>query len=268
MNRLALGLMTLVAVAGLVPAAVAQDWNIQLVDDAGDVGYDSQIAVLSTGVPYIAYATSTGNFMLAWWVAQGGESGWSFANLGSATAGRAKEMLVDAQDRLHLAWCYSNNTYYGIYNPVTQTWVLGPETVAFGLYAAHVDLALWPNAGNLVPIVLASGDSNSLVKIAKRDMGTGTWAVETCSGTYTTDGAASVAVGTDGGLHVSFYERAGANLVYAAKPAGGSTWMFQTIDTGGTVGQYSSMVVDDAGDIYIAYYDATNGDLKFASATP
>ncbi len=268
MHRLTRNALVLITVIGLAPLAVAQDWNIQLVDDAGDVGYDSQVAVLSTGIPYIAYVANGVTLTLAWWVEQGGQSGWNFANLGNATPGRTKEMLVDAQDRLHLAWSHGNNSYYGIYSAATQSWILGPEAVNFGLSYPHIDLALWPDAGNLIPIMLGCGDAGSAVKIAKRDPGTGTWAIETCSGSFQANGSSSVAVGADGGLHVSFYESLGANLVYAVKVAGGSTWMFQTIDTGGVVGQYSSIVIDDVGDIHIAYYDATNGDLKFASATP
>lgn len=268
MKRFASIMLALVAMAGLAPVAVAQDWNIQLVDDAGDVGYDSQIAVLSDGTPYIAYVGG-GNLNLAWWVSEGGQSGWNYDLLsGNAIATRAKEMLVDTQDRLHLAWGYGNNAYYGIYSTATHDWVLGPETVAMAMYNAHIDLALWSSGGNLIPIILATLDSSNPAKIAKRDPGTGTWTVETCTGTYSTSGPSSVAVGVDGGLHVSFYETAGANLVYGAKVAGGSSWIFQTIDTSGTVGQYSSIVIDDTGDVHIAYYDATNGDLKFASTTP
>jgi len=268
MKRFASRFLAAIAVAFIAPVAVAQEWNIQLVDDAGDVGYDSQIAVLSNGIPYIVYVGSSSDLKLAWWVEQGGQSGWNFSIIGNATAGRAKEMLVDEQDRLHIAWNYGATSYYGIYNPATQAWVLGPESVAFGMYYAHLDLALWSSGGNLIPVIVATLDSNSAVKLAKRDPGTGVWSIETCSGTFTSDGAASVAVGADGGLHVSFYERFGANLVYAVKVAGGTTWMFQTIDTGGTVGQYSSILIDDVGDIHIAYYDTTNGDLKFASTTP
>ncbi len=268
MKRFASKLLIFIAAVLTAPVALGQEWNIQLVDDAGDVGYDSQIAVLSTGIPYIAYVGGSGTLMLAWWVEQGGQTGWNFASIANASPGRAKEMLVDAQDRLHLAWCYGSYTYYGIYNPATQAWVLGPETVPLSIYMAHLDLALWSDGGNLIPIILGTAEGSAPAKIAKRDPGTGTWTVEICSGAYSAYGTASVAVAADGGLHVSFYEPSGANLVYGVKTAGGTTWMFQTIDTGGTVGQYSSILIDDVGDIHIAYYDGTNGDLKFASTTP
>jgi hypothetical protein len=254
-------LMTLVVLGA---SAGAQDWNVQLVDDSGDVGYDSQIAVLSNGTPYIAFVGESSNLKLAWWVEQGEESGWNFDVLGNASAGRVKEMLVDSQDRLHLVWCYSSNSYYGIYSPVTQDWVLGPEVVPIAQYNAHLDLALWQSGSDLIPVVVGNADSNSPVKLATRNPGTGAWTAETCSGTYLAYGPSSVAVDASGGCHVSFCEQSGWNLVYAGKPTGGS-WAYQTVDVTGNIGQYSSIIVDGSGAVYIAYYDYTNGDLKFAT---
>jgi hypothetical protein len=264
MNRRAPMLFALITLAVLGGPAGAQDWNVQLVDDSGDVGYDSQVAVLSNGTPYIAFATSGNEFKLAWWVNQGDDSGWNFDALGNATPGRVKEMLVDAQDRLHLVWCYSSTSYYGIYSPVTQDWVLGPEVVPITQYMSHLDLALWQSGADLIPVVVGNADSGYPVKIATRNPGTGAWTAETCSGTYLAYGPSSVAVDASGGYHVSFYEQTGRNLVYAGKPVGG-TWAYQTVDVTGEVGQYNSIIVDGSGAVYIAYYDATNGDLKFAT---
>lgn len=263
MNRFpSLGL-ALVALVVFGASASAQDWNVQVVDDSGDVGYDSQVAALSDGTPYVLYAGSSGDLRLGWWVDQGPESGWNLVGLGNTSTGRAKEMLVDAQDRLHIAWSYGNSAYYGIYNPATLTWVQGPEPVSLGAYSAHVDLALWQSGPNFIPVMVGNADSGNLVKVAARDPGSGTWVVETCS-PYYGYGPSSIAVDASGGYHVSFYEQTGANLVYAGKPAGG-TWAYQTVDVTGSVGQYSSIVVDESGAVYIAYYDATNGDLKFAT---
>jgi hypothetical protein len=264
MNRFSSMLFALITLAVLGASAGAQDWNVQLVDDSGDVGYDSQVAVLSNGTPYIAFVGS-GDLKLAWWVDQGDDSGWNFDVLANAAAGRAKEMLVDSQDRLHLVWCSGNNSYYGIYSPVTQDWVLGPEVVPIAQYTAHLDLALWQSGSDLIPVVVGNADSNYPVKLAVRNPGTGAWTAETCSGTYNAAGPSSVAVDALGGYHVSFYEYTGRNLVYAGKPAGGGSWALQTADVTGDIGQYSSIVVNAAGEVYIAYYDVTNGDLKFAT---
>ena len=264
MNRHAPMLFALIMLAVLGGPAGAQDWNVQLVDDSGDVGFDSQVAVLSNGTPYIAFATNGSEFRLAWWVEQGDDSGWNFDVLGNANAGRGKEMLVDAQDRLHLIWCYSTTTYYGVYSPVIQDWVLGPEIVPIGLYMAHFDLVLWQSGDDLIPVIVGNAESGGPVKVATRDPGSGTWTAETCSGSYLAYGPSSIAVDASGGYHVSFCEQSGYNLVYAGKPAGG-TWAYQTVDVTGNIGQYNSIVVDESGAVYIAYYDATNGDLKFAT---
>lgn len=264
MNRFPSIGFALIALVVLAASTGAQDWNVQLVDDSGDVGFDSQIAVLSNGTPYIAFVGGSSDLKLAWWVEQGEESGWNFDVLGNATTSRTKEMLVDAQDRLHLVWCYASNSYYGIYSPVTQDWVLGPEVVPMGMYYAHLDLTLWQSGDDLIPVVVGNTDSGGVVKLAKRDPVSGTWTAETCSGTYFAYGPSSVAVDASGGYHVSFCESSGWNLVYAGKPAGGS-WAYQTVDVTGNIGQYNSIIVDGSGAVYIAYYDATNGDLKFAT---
>jgi len=74
---------------------------------------------------------------------------------------------------------------------------------------------------------------------------------------------ASVAIDTNGVLHVSYFDDTFNDLKYATDASG--TWTVETVDSPGDVGRYSSIAVDSNGVAHIAYYDASNGALKHAS---
>lgn len=261
MNRTLHELIIGVALAALCSTASAQSWNVQLVDDSGDMGYNSRIVVLSDGTPVIAYRSSSSEFYLAWWVEEGGETGWNYSSLGTAWQ---IDMLIDADDHLHIAYAASSNTRYGIYDLSTPGWILGPEVVPFSLYDNRIDLTLWFDGGNVIPAIVGNTEGGT-PRAAVRDPGTGTWTVGQITTTMTASGTSSIGVDSQGGLHVSFYEPSGDNLMYAVKVAGGTEWILQTVDVGGNIGQYSSILIDENDEVHIAYYDVTNGDLKYAT---
>jgi len=74
---------------------------------------------------------------------------------------------------------------------------------------------------------------------------------------------ASVAIDTNGALHVSYFDDTFNDLRYATGTSG--NWTVETVDSPGNVGRYSSIAVDSNGVAHIAYYDASNGVLKHAS---
>ena len=74
---------------------------------------------------------------------------------------------------------------------------------------------------------------------------------------------ASVAIDTNGALHVSYFDDTFNDLRYATGTSG--NWTVETVDSPGDVGRYSSIAVDSNGVAHIAYYDASNGVLKHAS---
>ncbi len=250
-----------VALAALCSTAGAQDWNVQLVDDSGDMGYGSRIAVLSDGTPVIAYRGNGNQLYLAWWVAEGGETGWNYVTLGSAWQ---VDMVLDGAEHLHFVYTFSSTIKYGVYDLPTQSWILGPENVPFSLYNPRVDLAIGFDGSDSVPAIVTHTD-NGTPRAAIRDPGTGTWTVEEICTTMTASGTSSIAVDSQGGRHISFYEPSGDNLMYAVKVAGGTEWILQTVDVDGNIGQYSSIIIDESDEVHIAYYDDTNGDLKYAT---
>lgn len=270
--------MKLTAAAGIVVIAIAlasapasgQTWNLQTVDDAGDMGYDSQIVTSSDGTPYIFYRGDNA-LRLAWWVSGGGDlGGWQYKTLDSNTYnGLAFEVLVDGLGRFHLAWSRytAPNIKYGVYDPATASWVLGPETVTGGLTYSHVDLALADVGGSIWPCVLFNKDSDP-VYLARRNPGTGVWTTTAVDAAHTASGPSSITVDSMNNLHVSYYEDVGDNLMYATKTWDATTWQLSTVDVTGNVGSWSSIAVTAGDVVHIVYYDTTNGDLKYATLVP
>ncbi|MDD3642155.1 MAG: hypothetical protein PHQ19_01640 [Candidatus Krumholzibacteria bacterium] len=246
-------------------ASNAQDWNFHVVDDAGDMGGFSRIAVTSGGIPHILYKNLAANTVrLAWWVPDGMGSGhWERRQVASGSySSDYIRLAIDAYDRVHISYggMYpSNGIWYGIYDPAAEAWTLGPEQ-ASARRGKH-DMTLYEDAGN-VTVVMALTYFNILY-VDRRDPGSGLWSEETAYSSSAVSELPSVAVDSGGGVHVSFYETGGANLMYATDSRGGG-WAAEYVDIAGAVGYYSSIVIDTGDVPYIVYYDGTNDDLKWA----
>ena len=82
----------------------------------------------------------------------------------------------------------------------------------------------------------------------------------------------SIAVDSDDGVHISYYDHTNTNLKYAYLDPDTVPlqWEIETVDddfgTGGAgdLGKHSSIAIDSNDDIYISYYDETNTDLMIA----
>ncbi len=260
--------LALALLAG-VSVAHGQTWNIQVVDDAGDTGYDSQTVVDGAGIPYIFYKSSGSQMYLAYWVpGEGGAGGWQYMTLESSVpVGYTYDVLVDPDGRFRIAYARVNAVRYGIFDPVAKTWVLGPETVTGALAYSHVDLVLTTIGQDVIP-VLSVNQENSKVYVYRRDPGSGVWTSTQVDPLHNASRASSIAIDSTQNMHVSFYEPTGANLMYATKAWDDTIWQIGTVDIAGNVGDYSSIAVTPDDQVHIIYYDATNGDLKYAALNP
>jgi hypothetical protein len=73
----------------------------------------------------------------------------------------------------------------------------------------------------------------------------------------------SLAVDSNGSVHISYYDETNLDLKYATNSSG--TWVTSTIDSTGDVGRYTSIALDTNNKVHISYYDLTNGKLKYAT---
>ena len=259
-----IGVIVILLLISADPAA-AQTWNFQIVDDGGDVGYQSQVVVASDGTPYILYLSSGGVLKLASWVATGpGEGGWDLLFIETTgTSNYTIDLMIDSNDLLHLAWNSLSPTVrmkYAVYDPVAKTYVVPIEY--FATEYGNLDLALHESGGKVYPAVAYVAGSK--LKVATRNPDSGAWTVVIAYDDNSVSNAPSIAIDSNGDCPVSFYESSGSNLVYANNANVEHTWVSEYVDLPGNVGSYSSIVLD-AGDVpYIVYYDATNTDLKYA----
>lgn len=259
----------ILALAACAAGAHAQTWNIQIVDDAGDTGYDTQVAVDGDGIPFIFYKSTSQAMFLAYWVPGGGDTGgWQYVTLeGNTPLGYTYEVLVGSDGLFRIAYCRTNGVRYGIFNPATKTWTLGPETVTGAPAYSHVDLALTTIGPDIVPVLSVNQDGQK-VFVYKRDPGTGVWTSSQVSTLHNATRASSIAIDSAQNMHVSFYEPSGLNLMYATKSWNDAVWQTSTVDLTGNIGEYSSIAVTPDDQVHIVYYDATNGDLKYAALNP
>ncbi|WP_455392396.1 CARDB domain-containing protein [[Eubacterium] cellulosolvens] len=73
----------------------------------------------------------------------------------------------------------------------------------------------------------------------------------------------SIALDSNNGIHISYYDGINKNLKYAYKPSGG-TWIINAIDSQDKVDPYISMAIDSLNGIHITYYEYTNNNQKYA----
>lgn len=269
MKPLSLVLAILAVVVCLATNVTAQTWNLSLVDNAGDAGYQSRIAVASDGTPYILHGAAT-TLRLAWWVASDDTiGGWNNTTVSGdynyTGYYRNTSIRVDPYDKLHIAWETKNGPnrlWYAIFDAATKSWDLPPSLLLTASTTFGPDLAVF-DEGGLVRVTMAYTYGSAL-KYATRDPATGTWSYGTICDKSGVGHQVSIAVDSAGRLHVSFFEESDDDLMYATKAPTDNFWTCSYVDLTASVGRHSSIIVDDSDVPCIAYYDETNGDLKYA----
>lgn len=128
-------------------------------------------------------------------------------------------------------------------------------------------------------------DSDGDAHIAYRDDANGNLKYSVCTGDCTSAGSweavtvddgpsvgeqASLGLGTDGSIHVSYFDVAARDLKYATcvnectDPTG---WEAITLAADGSVGAFTDLVVGEGGSIHVAYFDETNGDAVYTTCS-
>lgn len=253
-------------------------WQTVTVDAGGDVGRHTAVAVDGSGRLHIAYRDhTTGNLKYAVCdAACSTGASWRVAVLDRPGfwEGQYLSLRADPTGRLHLTQARDPGIEYA--TCATDCTIL-----------ANWQTVMVDQVGNLDYNSLAIDGSGGL-HLSYRDVGAqvglkyagcardctalASWAklyVERASdvtgGTEVGEYNA-IAVGVDGRVHISYWDRGNNDLRYAVCVANCTdrvSWQIKAVDQAGEVGSSSAIAVDPSGRVRLVYFDQTNGDLRY-----
>ncbi len=255
--------IVLITVVSFFSLSFAQ-WNIQTVDNSGDVGKWSDIAYDSQGYPHIVYFDETDDdIMYAWWDG----TAWHYEEISPDGNYNFKgcSIALDNQDNPHVIFHhYSfNRIQYGTKNNGNWTYEYIEKVGSSGGYP---DICLYYNSstGNTIPHIVYYkwyGSDEKVLRHAYYNNNTSQWITETIDAANDVGIWPHIVNDASGHLYVSYYDQGAGALRFAHYD--GTKWSTTIIDDTGDVGLYNSIALDNNGNPCISYYDKTNGDLKY-----
>ena len=228
-------------------------WNRVTIDDDGEAGWDTSIAINSKNEIRISYYDE-GEGNLKYATSSGG--GWSVKTLyHEGGVGRFTSVAYDKNDLPGISFYHvdSGVLYYTHYD--------GSSWKATGLdTSGNVGLAtsLAISSGDF-PYISYFSDVGDNLKYAR---GVGSlWSTEVVASQGTVGQYSSIQVDANGRPRIAYYDATNGDLKYAWWDG---VWHFSTVDSADDVGQFVSMVLDTLGRPHFSYYDATDEELKYA----
>ena len=261
--------MTALLVLFTAQWGISQTWNIQTVDNSGDVGHWSDVAYDSQGYPHICYYNATRySLMYARWNGEGWDIEEIGAGLSSSTWGQYCSIAIDQSDKPHIAFS-RYNTFQLTYatKDAQGQWQVTTAGSSSGYYGKYTSIVLTYGYGKVIPNIAHYNYFFNNLYYTYRDPQTDAWV------NVPVDQGSDVGMWTDiaadaaGKLYISYYDAADKDLKFAYFNL--TEWSNIIVDgLDSDVGQMTSIVVDAGGLVHITYYDETNADLKHATVTP
>jgi hypothetical protein len=252
----------------------AGPWMIEVVDDDGDVGMLTSIALDSGNRPHISYVDVWQNLLKYAWRDDTGVwyPEYVLHTIGGnqyPVPGRYNSLALDPSDNPHISF-YVPNPYFNLqyaYHDGSQWNVevvdtATPEHNSIALDATndpHISHFVWTTTG----LYYSYWDDET-------DPLNPLWVKESVDLTYYVGTHNSIVLTSNEKARISYFEQNNGVLKFAYK--GNTQWHDLVIDDSpGRTGLYTSLALKEAGDgnkkVYhygISYFDETNGDLKYA----
>ena len=223
-------------------------WHTCIVDRAGDVGYDTSLALDQDGHPHIAcWDMGSEHLKYARW----NGSVWQIEALPFGERPRQPSLVVDREGRPHISYMdlstyHEGNLMYAVQNDAT--WDI--QTVAGGGDVGYENCLALDNEEK--PHIVYQSFSQEAGHLPRIDLLYATlrgaeWQLETVQFGGQVGRDASLAMDDRGYPHIAYL---GEGVDYAAR--NGSSWQIETIDTTGGMG-HRALALDAAGKPSVAY---------------
>ncbi len=225
-------------------------WVNEVIDDATGFSPGVDIDIIDTKV-CIAYSSPSKELKFA---IRDGANDWRTEEVDNSTSSVSwVSMDVDSYARVHITYYSNSNLNYALYD---GEWHLSILDTNCGLCSSIVsDLNDKQHVLYLKPI----GESNALSYMTNSEA---RWVSEVVDEGGAFDKVSSIAVDSEGNVHIAFFDEYKVNnvsygqLCYANNVNG--CWTVVTVDNSTPmVGMNPSLAVDSKGWVHISYYDAT-----------
>jgi len=257
-TSLFLSALTLSSVSGV-------EWNIQTVDSAGDVGWDSSIAVNNTGNPRISYGDytrngphSVGDLKYASWSG----SSWNISTVDIEWIQHTR-VAVGIADTAHISYRDQYASLkYAVWNGANWTREVVDGWSVEGNSVFHNDLSLNTDGYPCISYQAHYDTQGAVDDLKYARFDGSSWDIERVDTPNDVGLFNSIVIDANDHPHISYYDQTNTALKYAVW--NGSSWEIETVDNTGDIGWYSSIALDSSGRPCISYGDHSNGDLKYA----
>ena len=245
-------------------------WVNTTIDSTGQLGMDASVVGLYTSIAidsnakvhlsylhlnssidtYLKYATD----MTGSWVT---ETAFNTTTGGTIRAGHYSSIALDSNDEVHISAYDDYNRDLIHVTKKTGSWV--KTTVqSFANVGLYTSLAI--DSNDDLHIAYQMGIYSSVgenLRYATYNGSTG-WTLTEIDILGSVGSFASLALDSNGFVHISYYDGTNQQLKYTTNLNG--SWELSVIDSVG-VGSHTSISVDATGAVDISYYDVLNGDL-------
>ena len=262
-------------------------WSVEEIEEAtGNSGEFSTVLVDSVGVAHIIYFnTSDNNLMYTVLSDDTPSNDWTnwevpvvIDSEAQVNVGQWAKAVINDNDDIHVIYRSGTDSISHLFSPSsdspTRTW--SKSTLVDDSYTkSDLSLAL-DSSGNPHAVYYRHGSHDLIHASAEAHCcykpSRWIWSIEPIDANAEVGLGASLAIGSDDTLHVSYHDETNGSLKYASSAFSSqfnawSNWHTSTIDkpsNGDIVGRYTDIIVTDPGSVYIAYYDESTGDLKLA----